>query len=143
MVEPEEGDILREQDVQLARLIEGLDDLADNYVLALTADHGMTPYPMVTGGWAIETPDMSKDIEKRFDKTTQNKPLILSNRGYQLMLDPRELRRNDLDPAEVAEFVRNYKIGDNVTPSNQILRRFEDRTDERLFLTALDAQGTE
>ena len=139
MVEPEEGDVLREQDVQLARLIEGLDERVgkNNYVLALTADHGMTPYPMVTGGWAIETPDMSKDIEKRFDKTTPNKPLILSNRGYQLMLDPRELRRNELDPADIAEFVRNYKIGDNVTPSNQILRRFEERTDERLFLTAL------
>ena len=63
---------------------------------------------------------MSKDIEKRFDQTTPNKPLILSNRGYQLMLDPQELKRNDLDPATVAEFVRNYKIGDNVTPSNKI-----------------------
>jgi hypothetical protein len=139
MTEPEERDDLAEQDRQLAVIIKALNKLVGkkNYVLAFTADHGQTPYPMVTGGWAIETPDMTADIEKRFDKTTPNRPLVLSNRGYQIMLDPREVKANHVDPADIAAFVRNYRIGDNVTPSNQVLKRFEGRTDERLFLTAL------
>ncbi|MEA2447316.1 MAG: hypothetical protein QOK47_953 [Actinomycetota bacterium] len=139
MTEPEERDDLAEQDRQLAFIIKQLDKLVgkNNYVLAMTADHGQTPYPMVTGGWAIETPDMTADIEKRFDKTTPNKPLVLSNRGYQIMLDPREVEKNNVDPADIAAFVRDYRIEDNVTPSNQVLKRFEGKTDERLFLTAL------
>ncbi len=139
MVEPEERDVLEEQDRQLAFLIEQLDLIVgrNRWVLALTADHGMTPYPRVTGGWAIETPDMTADIEKRFDKKTPNRSLVQSNRGYQLMLDERELKANRITAADVARFVRNYKIGDNVTSSNRVLQRFEGRTDERLFLTAL------
>jgi hypothetical protein len=142
MTEPEERDDLAEQDRQLRFMIKQLDKLVgkNNYVLALTADHGQTPYPMVTGGWAIETPDMTADIEKRFDKTTPKTTLVLSNRGYQVMLDQSEVKKNNVDPAEIAAFVRDYRIGDNVTPSNQVLKRFEGRTDERLFLTALTAE---
>jgi len=145
MIEPEERDTLEEQDRQLTFIVKQLNKLVGrkNYVLALTADHGQTPYPMVTGGWAIETPDMTADIEKRFDKVTPNKPLVLSNRGYQIMLDPEEVKKNDIEPADVAAFVRNYRIGDNVTPSNQVLKRFEGRTDERLFLTALTPEELE
>ncbi|MDQ4025329.1 MAG: alkaline phosphatase family protein, partial [Actinomycetota bacterium] len=143
MVEPEVQENLRETDAQLRAIVEALDRIVgeDSYVLAITADHGMTPYAHVSGGWDIETRDMSADIEKRFDKVTPGKPLILSNRGYQLMLDRDEMRRNDVTAAEVAEFVRDYRIEDNVTDTNKVLPRFEDRTNERLFLTALTPEA--
>lgn len=139
LVEPEVRDALVEQDRQLPVLIDALDRLVGprNYVLAITADHGLTPYPEVTRGWSIETQDLSKDIEERFDRVTPNKPIIMSNRGYQLMLDKGELRRNDITAADVAEFVREYRIADNVTPTNKVLPRFEGRTDEHLYLAAM------
>ncbi len=138
MVEPEEKETLEEQDRQLAELVEFLDDEVGrrNYVLALTADHGQTPYPSVTGGWNIIMSETAEDIEQRFDKVTPNKPLILSNRGYQIMFDKKELRRNEVDPAEIADFLRTYTIGDNA-PTEDDLGAFENRRDERVFLTAL------
>ncbi|MDQ3953438.1 MAG: alkaline phosphatase family protein [Actinomycetota bacterium] len=145
MVEPEVQENLRETDAQLPLIIDALDRLVgrDSYVLALTADHGMTPYAHVSGGWDIETRDMSADIEKRFDRVTPEKPLILSNRGYQIMLDRKELERNDVTAADVAAFVRDYRIRDNVTDTNQVQPRFEGRTNERLFLTALTPEALE
>ena len=143
MVEPEVQENLRETDAQLPAIIEALDRIVgpDEYVLALTADHGMTPYAQVSGGWDIETRDMSADIEKRFDAVTPGKPLILSNRGYQIMLDHKELERNEITAADVAEYVRDYRIRDNVTATNKVGPRFEDRTNERLFLTALTPEA--
>ncbi|MDQ3958624.1 MAG: alkaline phosphatase family protein, partial [Actinomycetota bacterium] len=143
MVEPEVQENLRETDAQLPEIVAALDRLVgeDEYVLALTADHGMTPYAHVSGGWDIETRDMSADIEARFDNVTPNRPLILSNRGYQIMLDRDEMRRNDVTAADVAAFVRDYRISDNVTETNKVLPRFEGRTNERLFLTALTPEA--
>ncbi|MFN2586748.1 MAG: alkaline phosphatase family protein [Actinomycetota bacterium] len=145
MVEPEVQENLRETDAQLPVIVEALDRLVgeDSYVLAVTADHGMTPYAHVSGGWDIETRDMSADIERRFDKVTPNVPLIQSNRGYQIMLDRDEMRRNEVTAADVAAFVRDYRIADNVTDTNKVLPRFQDRTNERLFLTALTPEALE
>lgn len=139
MVDPEVQENLRETDAQLPLIVEALDRLVgpDSYVLALTADHGMTPTAEVSGGWDIETRDMSADIEKRFDHVTPDEPLIQSNRGYQIMLDRKEMERNDVTAAEVAEFVRDYRIRDNVTDTNEVGPSFEGRENERLFLTAL------
>jgi predicted AlkP superfamily pyrophosphatase or phosphodiesterase len=138
MVDPEEKEALEEQDRQLAEVIRFLDEFVgrDDYVLALTADHGMTPYPSVTGGWSIVMTETSADIENRFDETTPDVPLILSNRGYQIMLDEREMERNDVTAEEVAAFLRSYTIGQNA-PNEEALGEFSERTDERIFLTAL------
>lgn len=138
MVEPEEQEALQEQDRQLREVIRFLNQTVGrkNYVMALTADHGMTPYPADTGGWNIIMTETSADIEERFDKVTPDKPLILSNRGYQIMLDHKEMKRNKVEPEQVADFLRSYTIGDNA-PNRDSLGRFSERTEERVFLTAL------
>ena len=138
MVEPEEKEALREQDRQLGEVVRFLNRTVGrkNYLMALTADHGMTPYPSETGGWNIVMKEVTEDIEERFDKVTPDNPVVLSNRGYQVMLDKREMTRNDLQPEQVAEFLRSYTIGENA-PDKNSLGAFADRTDERVFLTAL------
>ncbi len=143
MVEEEVRDNLIAQDEQLPTLTQTLDEIAGpgNWVMALTADHGMTPYPTVTRGWSIETRDLTEDIEAAFDKVTPDKPIVLSNRGYQFMLNRDELRRNDVTAEDIAEFIRDYRIEDNLTPTNKILPRFEDRTNERLYMTALTPEA--
>lgn len=138
MIEPEEKETLEEQDRQLRALVTFLNKEIGrkNYVLAMTADHGQTPYPSETGGWNIIMAETAKDIDREFDKVTPEKSLILSNRGYQLMFNKKELKRNDAEPADIAEFLRTYTIGDNAASEGD-LGRFENRTDERVFLTAL------
>lgn len=139
LVEPEERDVLQEQDRQLQRLLNALDDFVGegNYVLALTADHGITPYPSVTGGWPIDGGEVSADISKRFDTATPTRPLIVSNRGYQLFLDEKELRANDVEATEISAFLRDYRLKDNVPEGESIPREYAARAEERLFLTAL------
>ena len=138
MLEPEEQQALREQDRQLRKVIRFLNRTVGrkNYVMALTADHGMTPFPSDTGGWNIIMTEVSADIEERFDTVTPDKPIILSNRGYQIMLDKREMERNDVEPEEIAEFLRSYTIDDNAA-DEEALGTFADRRDELVFLTAL------
>ncbi len=138
MVEQEEKETLEEQDRQLKELLRFLDETVGrkNYVFAMTADHGMTPYPEETGGWNIILSETSSDIEKKFDKVTPDVPLILSNRGYQIMLDKKEVERNGIDPVEIAEFLRTYTLGENA-PDEETLGDFADRSNERVFTTAL------
>lgn len=139
LVEPEEREVLREQDRELEVLIELLDRVVgrNDYVLALTADHGISPYPSVTGGWPIEGGEVSADIERRFNEDGSGKPLILSNRGYQIFLRPKQMRRNGITPEDVAAYLRDYRLEDNVSSGSELLDRFEGRKDERLFMTAL------
>ena len=138
MLEPEEKEAVEEQDRQLREIVRFLDQSVGrrNYVLALTADHGMTPYPEDTGGWNIIMTETSADIEERFDKETPDTPLILSNRGYQIMLDKKEMKLNEVAPEDIARFLAEYTIGDNA-PAKDSLGKFAERTDERVFLTAL------
>lgn len=138
MLEPEEKEALEEQDRQLQEIVRFLDQNVGrkDYVLGVTADHGMTPFPEDTGGWNIIMTETSADLEERFDKETPDTPLILSNRGYQIMLNKKEMKLNDVQPEEVARFLREYTIGDNA-PTTQSLGKFSERTDERVFLTAL------
>jgi hypothetical protein len=145
MTRAEVRDDLEEQDRQLAFLVAALNRLVGrrNYVLAVTADHGMAPYPADAGGWSIDVREMAEDIEKRFGGDTEEGRLVLTNRGYQVVLDRKELARRGLTSADVALFVRNYRIEDNVTSSSRdtFERFFEPRGNERLYLTALTPEG--
>jgi hypothetical protein len=138
LLEPEERDVLREQDRQLAKLIRILDELVgeSNYVLAFTADHGISPYPSTTGGWTIDGDELVNDIHDAFDHANPEDPLVMSNRGYQIFLDRSELRANDVTSSDISAFVRDYRIRDNgsLTKAGSV---WEGRGDERTFLTAL------
>ena len=144
MIEPEVKENVEESDRQLAVLIEELDRLVgkNNYVLALTSDHGMTPLPGSVQNWSINMREMSADIERKFDSTTPNIPLILSNRGYQLMLNQNELKRNKVTAEDVGKYLSGYRIEDNMT-TNDIPDYFKGREEERLFMFAATAAEVE
>ena len=94
LVEPEVKQNLEEQDRQLKAIVDGLDDLVGkgNYVLALTADHGVTPYPEVTGGWSINTGEVTKDLEREFNAAMPRKKMVTANRGYQFFFAKKVMR---------------------------------------------------
>ncbi len=137
MVEEEVRDNIAEADAQIPVLIDALDRVVgrERYVLALTADHGQTPYPEVRGGWSINVREMTEDIERRFNRNG-HEALVLSNRGYQLMLDRKIARDRNVSAASVARFVRNYRLEDNVPAKEAVPEEFADRVDERLYLAA-------
>jgi hypothetical protein len=141
MVEPEVGEALAETDRQLPRLIEALDRLVgpNEYVLAYTADHGITPYPELTGGWAITGAKLVADLEEAFGDPTGEEPVVMRNRGYKIFLHHRRQARNGHSPEDVAAFLREYRVSDNVTQRTRerFEEEFTDRADERLYITAL------
>jgi Type I phosphodiesterase / nucleotide pyrophosphatase len=140
---PEERDDLAEQDRQVPLLIRALNHLVGrrNYVLAITADHGLQPPPSQSHGWSIDVDDMTKDIERHFDTVSDGASLVRGNRGYQIFLNHREMRENHVGASDVAAFVRNYRIEDNIAPSGEVPPLFADRVKERLYLTALTPRG--
>jgi hypothetical protein len=135
LVEPEVREALEESDRQLAELVEFLDEHvgSDRYVLALTADHGISPYPRITGGWPISGDEITKDIDARFG--TNGESILLSNRGYQSFLNDQALDAAGVTAADIAAFLRNYRIRDNA--SGGVPAAFANKADERVFLTAL------
>jgi Type I phosphodiesterase / nucleotide pyrophosphatase len=142
IVEPEVRDNLEEQDRQLEVIVQGLDELVgrNNYVLVLTADHGMTPYPEVTGGWDISGRELIKDLEREFNSQRPNKDLVKSNRGYQFFFDKKVMRANDVTFDDLSAFIRNYRLHENAPNLDQIPNRFRDRLNERLYLTAMSSR---
>ena len=142
MLEPEVQQDLAAQDLALKQIVKVLDREVGrgNYVLSLTADHGMTPLPESTGGWSIDQNKIAKDLEAKFDKETPDTPIVMSNRGYQYMLDKEELELNGITVEDVVEWLKTYSIEDN---SNGELGDFEDQADERIFLTVLTPEQLE
>jgi hypothetical protein len=141
LVEPEVKQNLEEQDRQLKAIVDGLDDLVGkgNYVLALTADHGVTPYPEVTGGWSIDTSEVTKDLEREFN-TASEKKMVTANRGYQFFFDKNVMRANDVTFENISAFIRNYRLHENAPNIDQVPNRFKDRLNERIYLTAMSGR---
>lgn len=137
LIEPEEEEVLREQDRQLAALVELLDDLVGerSYVLVLTADHGITPYPTETGGWPIDGAEVASDIDATLSDGKES--IVLSHRGYQIFLEQDAMAAAGVTSGDVTEFLRNYRIKDNIVAGDEAPDSFARKLDERLFLTAL------
>lgn len=141
MADREVKEVLVAQDNEIPVVKKALDRLVGkgNYVLAYTADHGMAPYPFTNGGWSINTAEMIDDLEERFNPDGKDKPILLSHRSYQIMLNRGRAKELGVTWKEVARWVANYTIEDNLTDESRELfeESFADRADEKLYLTAL------
>jgi hypothetical protein len=133
MEEPEVRENLEQQDVELGRLLRALDRIVGRgrYVLALTADHGMAPYPETRGGWPIDVAEVTRDVNRRF--SPDGEEVVLANRGFQMILDEALLAEAGYERADVAEFLRAYTIGANASDDRPPAAEGEDN----VFLTAL------
>ena len=145
LVEPEVKQNLEEQDRQLKVIVEGLNDLVGrgNYVLAVTADHGVTPYPEITGGWPIDTAELTNDLEREFNTDMPKKELVASNRGYQFFFNKNVMRANNVTFEDISAFIRNYRLHENATDADRVPNRFKDRLNERIYLTAMSGRELE
>jgi Type I phosphodiesterase / nucleotide pyrophosphatase len=92
MHSPQMRDAVRAHDAELPRLVHILDQEVGpgRWVLLLTADHGATPHPRVTGGWPIDTGDVGARIRAAFDDG-DGRPLVQQVQPTQVFLDRGEL----------------------------------------------------
>ncbi len=133
VINAEQEDVIRETDRQIARMKKELDRTVgkDNYVFAVTADHGQEPLPDVSGGWRINSKELQRDIEDQFGNVVEKVTPV------DVYFDRDALAEADVDLADVAGYVGAYTIGDNIPEGKPGQDRVpEARLDELLFAGA-------
>lgn len=100
-------DSLLAQDADLPRLIRLLDETVGRgrWVMVLTADHGHTPDPAVTGHFMISPVKVGGAVLDRFDRDGDDRRLVDKTLPTQLFIDTAELRDNGHTLEEVSAFV--------------------------------------
>ncbi|MDQ4095107.1 MAG: alkaline phosphatase family protein [Actinomycetota bacterium] len=133
MVNPEQADVLRETDRQIARFKAELDRTVGkgNYLIMISADHGQQPFPDLLGGWRINTNELEKDIVAEFGDVIEKVTTT------DVFMDMEALEREGLELDEVATWLSGYTIGENVPEARPGADRVpESRLDERIFAAA-------
>jgi hypothetical protein len=101
------------QDQALKELITFLDQKVGKgqYVLALTADHGSTIPPTVSGGFQMSTGPIAAAINAAFDHDGDDTPLVKIVQPSQIFIDMQELRRNGASLMEISQLVMGLTKG--------------------------------
>ncbi|MET0799958.1 MAG: alkaline phosphatase family protein [Actinomycetota bacterium] len=109
---------LRIQDADLPTFVDFLDEQVGRgeWVLMLTADHGMQRDPAVNGAFPIDIDRMVAAVERAFDGT-EFRPVILKARPTQIWLDETKLRHEGFTVAQVAAFVQRLTQAETAGPS--------------------------
>jgi hypothetical protein len=107
MNSPEMGDAIRAQDGDLPELIGFLNGSVGigNWAMALTADHGHTPNPAVSGATVISPGRVADAIEARLDRDGDRRKIVESVQPTQIYLDVDELHQQGVTLTDVSRFV--------------------------------------
>lgn len=103
---PEMGDAVRYQDRDLVQLIRILDRLVGKgrWAMTMTADHGHTPLPSISGMTPLDVARIRSALTARFDDGDAV-PLVKQVRPSEVFLNEPELRRNGYGLKAVARFL--------------------------------------
>ncbi len=140
MVEPQSREILRYSDEALEDLTKWLDRKVGEgeWVLVVTADHGQQPSAQALDAWPIGITPLEKDIARRFGVSYER--LFDGERPVGLWVDRAAQRAEGITLAEMAEFVLNYRIEDNMETTDGVPEQYLERGRERLFEAAFPAK---
>jgi Type I phosphodiesterase / nucleotide pyrophosphatase len=135
MTSPELKDALASVDEAIGTLTKRLDDLVGRgkWVLALTADHGQTP--IANDAWTISMLELRNDIAATFDHVDNKNGLFDRSSHALLFVNRKELETNELTPEQLASFISEYTVEENVV-EGELTGFWEERAEERLFTAA-------
>jgi arylsulfatase A-like enzyme len=130
----EVGDVLEAQDDALRSLVRFLDSHVGRrrWALAVTADHGMMPYPRDSGGWAISGAEVKKDVNAEFDNIDNGVDLIDRVAAHGADVNAKELDANATSLDDIAEWLTHYRLAHNAG-DRSIPRYLRGRERELLF----------
>jgi hypothetical protein len=136
---------------EVRRSIEGVDQaLGDlvtylgtrfdpgEYMVIVTADHGQQPDADEVRGMSVDPTEVARDIDARFGPVTES---VLPT---EVFLDHRQLRRMGIETKEVARFLADYRVFQNLggplahSAGEPILR-----AEDRLFSLAIPGEMLE
>jgi predicted AlkP superfamily pyrophosphatase or phosphodiesterase len=136
----EAREALREQDACVGRLIQKLNARVgeDNYVVTITADHGMMPMPEVTGGHRLSLRTLLEMIDKKFGAK-----IGLGGGFINLWFDQAEMKEVGITNQDIAAYLRSLTAGDYYGSRDKWPVYLPYRPDERLFFNAYTFEQVE
>jgi hypothetical protein len=139
MLKPEMENVLRHTDAQLEKLIEFLDRRVGKraWVLAVTADHGPSPDFSDTRGWPIHMLVFRDALGKHLDIDPDE--LLIDERSSGFWPDQDVLAEQGITEGDIADFVINYRLEQDVPPGKEMGSMYEGRGKELLFSAAFPA----
>ena len=105
---PEEGDCVRVQDANLPVLINFLDRQVGKgrWALLITADHGHSANPDLSGAFRIKVNAVEKRLQHHFDHSPGAHPLIEKVRPGWTFLDREKLAQLELFPEQLGHYLQ-------------------------------------
>jgi predicted AlkP superfamily pyrophosphatase or phosphodiesterase len=136
----EAREALRAQDVCVGKLIQKLNTRVGegNYVVTITADHGMMPMPEVTGGHRLSLRTLIEMIDKKFGAKVG-----LGGGFINLWFDQAKMKELGITNQDVAAYLRSLTAGDYYGPREKWPAYLAYRPDERLFFNAYTFEQVE
>ena len=131
---------LRAQDACVGKLIQKLNARVGegNYMVTITADHGMMPMPEVTGGHRLSLRTLLEMIDKKFGAK-----IGLGGGFINLWFDQAKMKELGITHEDVAAYLRSLTAGDYYGPREKWPAYLAYRPDERLFFNAYTFEQVE
>lgn len=143
MINPEMESSVRFSDGELAKIEASLDRIAgrNEWVMIMTADHGQTPAGLSTGAWPINVDRMISDLANHFQVDSAD--IFVDGRVGNFWVDEAGLKQAGITLEEIADFLTDYRLEDNLASGESPPDGYEDRLDERLLAGAWPTSYTE
>ncbi len=134
MEAPEMAAVIGAQDALLGALVDLLDARvgSGNYVVAVTADHGQTPHPNVSGGLRIDRFRVAEAINAYFGSE-----IVEAVHPDDVYLNMEALREAGISVEDVARFLGDLRYRDGLPDGTSIEEVPAAVLDERVFAAAL------
>ena len=134
MISTEVADAIRYSDEALGDLENLLNRAVgkNDWVIAVTADHGQTPLPQsLQRAWPIEVNELERDASDRFGIEAED--LFQKTRPGAMWLDKGRLMKSGYTLSDVARYLLDYRVRDNMTADQVVPNGYEVRSSQRLF----------
>jgi hypothetical protein len=107
-------DAIEAQDAELPALVDLLNEHVGegNWVMALTADHGHTPDPAVSGASVISPPAVAEAIQSRFDTDDDDARIVEFTQPTHVFVDLDEMEQNGATLDEIASYLLTVTKGE-------------------------------
>jgi Type I phosphodiesterase / nucleotide pyrophosphatase len=137
MTSAEQSDVLESVDRAIAQVIDFLERAVGSgrFVVAVTADHGQTP--LGGRGWPIAQGEVNIDLQRRFDHIDNNVRILQRTSSALYFTNRREMKRNGVTPEDIASYLTQYSIGENLPQGENAPSAFRARLDEQVFAAVI------
>lgn len=131
----EVGMVVEASDEALRRFVRFLDGTIGEgrWVVAVTADHGQTPYPQDSGALPIRGGELADDIVRRFDNDGDSVRLVDRVGASGIYIHRDQLATNGVTLGQIARWVSDYRVGENLKDGENIPAYYDGDAQDRIF----------